>query len=144
MIYRFIGIKLWMGQKWIAKQEGGNAFIISIFKIINNGRFRTLSMVIYMYCIYPRKTNKLGCGKPRQPYFVWYFRVLFSDGFHILSLLQFFTPVFSISAVCSCVIHSCIFENAGVENAGAIYSCIFHPGICSRIFSAPVTDSNMA
>ena len=60
----------------------------------------TLSKVIY--CIYPRKTNKLGRGKPRQ-IFVWYFRIFSSDGFPYFVAPAFFTPAFSAPPPCRSV-----------------------------------------
>jgi len=72
----------------------------------------TLSKVIY--CIYPRKTNKLGRGKPRQ-IFVWYFRIFSSDGFPYFVAPAFFTPAFS----------------APPPLAARYRSQIFRPSVCT-------------
>ena len=72
-------------------------------------------------CLWVAFGNKYA-WKPRQPYFVWYFRVFYSDGFPYFVAPAFSTPAFSTPAIYSRIFHSCIFH--------------------SRIFSAPSATSN--
>jgi len=46
----------------------------------------------------------------RQPFFVWYFIVFFSDGFPYFVAPAFSTPAFSTPAIYSCISHFCIFH----------------------------------